>query len=197
MKSISFLFKLLNSAVSIYEILCLIYVVMSWFPNTRNTRVGYFITQACEPFIGFFRRFNFRVGMLDFSPVLAFGSLVLISGVFSNIAAYGSIRLGTLLSSLLQVCWSLFSSVITVFNVLIVIRLVIHLAGKDFKLEISRTLDRIISPVQSRVSNLLFRSRFKTYRVQLACTLGICILIQILGSWITGFIATLLVKLPF
>lgn len=170
---------------------------MSWFPGARNSRFGYFMTQACEPFMNFFRRFNIRIGILDFSPVLAFGALILISGVFGNIADYGAIRLGTLLSSLLQVCWSLFSSIITVFNIILVIRLVIHLTGKDFQLDISRTLDRIISPVQSRISRLLFRNNFKTYRVQLACTFGVCILIQILGSWIIGQIATILVKLPF
>lgn len=177
--------------------MCLIYVVMSWFPGARNSRFGYFMTQACEPFMNFFRRFNLRLGMIDFSPVLAFGSLILISGVFSNIANYGAIKLGALLASLLQVCWSLFSSIITVFNVILVIRLVIHLAGKDFKLDITRTLDRIISPVQSRITTRLFGNRFKTYRIQLACTLGVNILVQILGSWIIGLLATLLVKLPF
>lgn len=197
MRAVTFLFRTLTAAVSIYEVLCLIYVVMSWFPGSRNSRFGYYITQACEPFMNFFRRFNVRIGVLDFSPVLAFGALVLISGVFSNIATYGAIRLGTLLASLLQVCWSLCSSVITVFNVIIIIRLVIHLAGKDFKLEICRTLDTIISPVQTRVSSLLFRNRFKTYRIQLACTLGVCIVAQILGSWLIGLLATLLVKLPF
>lgn len=197
MNAVTFLFKIFTTAVSLYEILCLIYVVMSWFPGARNSRFGYFVSQACEPFMNFFRRFNLRFGMLDFSPVLAFGALVLISGIFSNIAAYGAIRLGTLLSSLVQVCWSLFSSVITVFNILLVIRLVIHLAGKDFKLDFSRTLDRIISPVQSRISGLLFRNNFKTYRIQLACTLGVCILIQILGSWLFGLLAAVLVKLPF
>lgn len=177
--------------------MCLIYVLMSWFPGARYSRIGSFLTQACEPFLSFFRRFNLRIGTLDFSPVIAFGALILVSGIFSDIAAYGAIRIGTLLASLLQICWSLISSIITVFNVIMVIRLVVHLAGKDFTRQIWRSFDKIIAPVQTRVCSIIFKNRFKTYRVQLAVTLGVCILIQIAGSWLTGFIATLFVKLPF
>lgn len=197
MNAVILLFKFLASAVSVYEIMCLIYVVMSWFPGARYSRFGSFMTQACEPFLSFFRRFNLRIGALDFSPVLAFGVLVLVSGIFSDIAAYGMLRIGTLLASLLQICWSLISSIITVFNVIIVIRLVVHLAGKDFTSQFWRSLDKIIAPVQTRVCSILFKNRFRTYRVQLAVTLAVSVVIQIAGSWITGFIATLFVKLPF
>lgn len=191
------LFKILASAVSIYEVMCLIYIVMSWFPGARNSRFGSFMTQACDPYLSWFRRFNLYIGRLDFSPILAIGALVLVSGIFSNIASYGSIRLGTLLAALLQICWSLISSIITVFNILMVVRLVVHLAGKDFTLQLWRSMDKIIAPVQTRVSSMIFRNRFRTYRAQLATTLAVCLLVQILGSWITGLIASLFVKLPF
>lgn len=197
MNAIIFLFKVLASAVSIYELLCLIYLVMGWFPGSRQSRFGSIMTQICEPFLSFFRRFGFRVGMLDFSPLLAFAALALLSGIFSNIAAYGSIRLGVLLASLVQICWSLASSIITVFNIIVVIRLVVHLAGKDFTMQLWRTFDKIIAPVQNRIMSLLFRNRFKTYRVQLAVTLGVCIIVQTAGSLLFGKLAELLVKLPF
>lgn len=197
LNSVLFLFKLLTIAVSLYETACLVYIVLSWFPGARNSRFGYILHQICNPYLSLFRRLNLRVGPIDFSPAVAIAALVLVSGIFSNIAAYGAIKIGRLLSSLLQICWSLVSSVITVFNIFLVIRLVVHLAGKDFSLDLWRTLDRIIAPVQTRVSSILFGNRFKTYRIQLACTLGVSILIQILGSWLTGLIAALLVQLPF
>lgn len=197
MGSIKLLFSILNSAVSLYEILCLIYVVMSWFPGARYTRFGSIMNQICEPYLSFFRRFPLRIGMLDFSPVLAFGVLVLISGIFGDIASYGAIRFGLLIASLLQICWSLLSSLITFFNIILVIRLVVHLAGKDFTSQIWRTLDGIISPVQSRISRVVFKNRFRTYRAQLAITLVMCIIVQIAGSWLCGLLASFLVKLPF
>ncbi|MBQ0165785.1 MAG: YggT family protein [Treponema sp.] len=197
MNAISFLFNILASAISIYEILCLIYIVMGWFPNARYTRFGSTMRDICEPFLSFFRRFPLRIGMLDFSPILAFAVLALASSIFGDIASYGVLRLGVLLSSLLQICWSLFSSIITFFNIILAIRLVVHLAGKDFSSQIWRTLDGIISPVQSRISSLIFKNRFRTYRAQLAITLAVCIIVQVAGSWIIGFIATQLVKIPF
>lgn len=192
-----FLFKILASAVSIYEILCFIYIIMGWFPGARYTRFGNIMSQICEPFLSFFRRFPIRIGMVDFSPILAFGALALASSIFGDIARYGVLRLGVLLASLLQICWSLFSSLITVFNIILVIRLVVHLAGKDFSSQIWRSLDQIISPVQSRITSRLFKNRFRTYRAQLAITLCVCIIVQVLGSWLSGFLASILVKIPF
>lgn len=197
MGSIQFLFSILASAVSLYEILCLIYVIMGWFPNARYTRFGNIMNQICEPYLSFFRRFPLRIGMLDFSPILAFGALVLISGIFGDIASYGTLRFGLLIASLLQICWSLLSSILTFFNIILVIRLVVHLAGKDFTSQIWRTLDGIISPVQSRISRIVFKNRFRTYRAQLAITLAMCIIVQIAGSWLIGQLASLLVKIPF
>lgn len=197
MGAIKFLFSILTSAVSIYEVLCLIYIVMGWFPGARYTRFGNIMGQICEPFLSFFRRFPLRIGMLDFSPILAFGALALLSGIFGDIAQYGSLRLGVLLSSLLQICWSLFSSLLTFFNIILAVRLVVHLAGKDFSSQIWRTLDGIIAPVQKRITGGLFKNKFRTYRVQLAVTLGVCIIVQVAGSWVIGLLATLLVKIPF
>lgn len=197
MTAIKFLFSVLATATSIYEILCLVYVLMSWFPGARYTRFGNIMGQICEPFLSFFRRFPIRIGNLDFSPVLAFGVLVLLSSIFGDIATYGVIKLGLLLSSLLQICWSLLSSILTFFNIILAVRLVVHLAGKDFSSQIWRTLDGIIAPVQNRISSIIFRNKFRTYRAQLAVTLGLSILVQIAGSWLIGVLASLLVKIPF
>lgn len=197
MGAIRFLFNVLTSAVSIYEVLCLVYILMSWFPGARYTKFGNIMAQICEPFLSFFRRFPIRIGMIDFSPILAFGVLAILSSIFGDIASYGVLRLGVLLASLLQICWSLLSSVITFFNIILVIRLVVHLAGKDFTSQIWRNLDQIISPVQSRISSLVFKNKFRTYRAQLAITLVVCVIVQIAGSWIIGILAAQLVKIPF
>lgn len=197
MGAIRFLFNVLTSAVSIYEVLCLVYILMSWFPGARYTKFGNIMAQICEPFLSFFRRFPIRIGMIDFSPILAFGVLAILSSIFGDIASYGVLRLGVLLASLLQICWSLLSSVITFFNIILVIRLVVHLAGKDFTSQIWRNLDQIISPVQSRISSLVFKNKFRTYRAQLAITLVVCVIVQIAGSWVIGILAAQLVKIPF
>lgn len=197
MGAIRFLFNVLTSAVSIYEVLCLVYTLMSWFPGARYTKFGNIMAQICEPFLSFFRRFPIRIGMIDFSPILAFGVLAILSSIFGDIASYGVLRLGVLLASLLQICWSLLSSVITFFNIILVIRLVVHLAGKDFTSQIWRNLDQIISPVQSRISSLVFKNKFRTYRAQLAITLVVCVIVQIAGSWVIGILAAQLVKIPF
>ena len=51
---ISSILSLLSAAVSIYTILCLIDIFMSWLPGIKFTSFGRFISAITEPYMGFF-----------------------------------------------------------------------------------------------------------------------------------------------
>lgn len=63
---------IVNSLLSFYSTLIIVYVLMSWF---RPTGVFYDIYrvlgQLCEPYIGLFRRIVPLIGAIDFSPLVA------------------------------------------------------------------------------------------------------------------------------
>ena len=110
---------------------------------------------------------------------------------------YGRFSLGYLLASIVQVCWTAVSSILTIYNILLLIRLIVALLKKDHTSTIWATLDRIIYPVQSKVTSIFFKNKLISNALGIGITLITCVIIQIIGSWLIGLIALLLSKLPF
>lgn len=51
---------------------CIIgYILMSWFPNARDTAIGQFLGRVVEPYLEPFRKFIPPLGMIDISPIVA------------------------------------------------------------------------------------------------------------------------------
>ncbi|KAB2335339.1 YggT family protein [Cytobacillus gottheilii] len=66
-----FLFEILANLIGIYSWALIIYILMSWFPNARESSIGQFLARICEPYLEPFRRFIPPIGMLDISPLVA------------------------------------------------------------------------------------------------------------------------------
>jgi YggT family protein len=73
--------------IEIYSWALIIYILMSWFPNARESAIGQFLTRICEPYLEPFRRFIPPIGMIDVSPIVAI--LVL------RFASYGVVQIFT------------------------------------------------------------------------------------------------------
>ncbi|MDQ6418954.1 YggT family protein [Paenibacillus sp. LHD-117] len=59
-------------ALEIYSYLIIGYVLLSWFPNARESFIGQFLGRIVEPYVGIFRRFIPPIGgVLDLSPIIA------------------------------------------------------------------------------------------------------------------------------
>jgi YggT family protein len=57
--------------IEIYSWALIIYILMSWFPNARESAIGQFLARICEPYLEPFRRFIPPIGMIDVSPIVA------------------------------------------------------------------------------------------------------------------------------
>lgn len=194
----AFLFKLITGFISIYTLLCIIRIILTWIPDLNYSAFGQFLAKACDPYLNIFRKIRFlQIGAIDFSPIVAIGILTLSSSLISQMLLYGRFSLGYLLASIVQVCWTAVSSILTIYNILLLIRLIVALLKKDHTSTIWATLDRIIYPVQSKVTSIFFKNRLISNALGIGITLITCVIIQIIGSWLIGLIALLLSKLPF
>lgn len=63
--------NILLNVISIYSMALVIYILMSWFPNARETSIGRFLARICEPYLEPFRRIIPTIGMIDISPIVA------------------------------------------------------------------------------------------------------------------------------
>ncbi|GIO39174.1 membrane protein [Paenibacillus antibioticophila] len=64
-----------NTVMMLYQIyfyMILIYILMSWLPNARESFIGEWLGKLVEPYLSPFRRFiPPLMGMIDFSPIVA------------------------------------------------------------------------------------------------------------------------------
>jgi len=67
-----YLFSLLSMLLQLYSFALIIYILMSWVPNIRETSFGRFLGRICEPYLQPFRRVIPPIGMMDLSPIVAF-----------------------------------------------------------------------------------------------------------------------------
>ncbi|WP_100404549.1 YggT family protein [Bacillus solitudinis] len=71
---------LLYNALYIYSFLIIGYILLSWFPNARESSIGQFLGRIVEPYLEPFRRFIPPLGMIDLSPIIAIIVIRLASG---------------------------------------------------------------------------------------------------------------------
>lgn len=64
-------FNILGNVIIYYSFALIIYILMSWFPNARESGIGQFLARICEPYLEPFRRFIPPLGMIDISPIVA------------------------------------------------------------------------------------------------------------------------------
>jgi YggT family protein len=68
----AFVFSLLQQLIQVYSWALIIYILMSWFPNARESAIGQFLAKICEPYLEPFRKIIPPIGMMDISPIVAF-----------------------------------------------------------------------------------------------------------------------------
>jgi YggT family protein len=60
------------------------YILLSWFPNARESFIGQWLAKLVEPYLAPFRRFIPSFGVIDLSPIVA---LIALSFVKTGIKA--------------------------------------------------------------------------------------------------------------
>jgi YggT family protein len=61
--------------IQIYYYLIIGYILLSWFPNARESSIGQVIARLVEPYLSPFRKIIPPLGMIDLSPIVALMSL--------------------------------------------------------------------------------------------------------------------------
>lgn len=84
---------LLSRVIYFYQILIIVYTLMSWFPIREGILMDVYrvLASICEPFIGLFRRILPQAAVggagLDFSPLVAILVLQIVGGMVVRLLA--------------------------------------------------------------------------------------------------------------
>lgn len=69
-------------AIDVYQMILIVYFLMSWLPGAYQSKLGEILYKICEPYVGFFRRFVPPIGYISLAGMVSIFALSLIkSGV--------------------------------------------------------------------------------------------------------------------
>ncbi len=88
LNNMNFVVGIIAQIITLYSWALIIYILMSWFPNARETSIGQFLARICEPYLEPFRRFIPPIGMIDISPLAAFFVLNLAASGVGELARW-------------------------------------------------------------------------------------------------------------
>ncbi|HPE35806.1 MAG TPA: YggT family protein [Spirochaetales bacterium] len=172
-------FFILSMLVSVYSLLCVARIVLSWFPEGMHGRVGSLLVSVTEPWMAPFRRLRFlRGGGMDFSPIAALTVLAVLARAFS-LAAVRALTFKLAIGLVVLSAWTIVSFLLTFMAVLVAIRLVAYLARWNSLHPAWRVVDAIINPVLFEIKRFLFRKRIVGYAQGLVVGLAV-----LAGGWL-------------
>lgn len=82
------LHNILSTALEIYSVLLVIYILMSWFPNAYQSTLGQLLARICEPYLDVFRRIIPPLGMISISGIVALIALNVIGAGLDTIYVF-------------------------------------------------------------------------------------------------------------
>lgn len=80
-----FIINFINILFEAYLIMLFIRVIGSWVPELSEYRIMRFIAYYTDPYLNLFRRIIPPLGMIDFSPIVAFLALGIVQRVIISI----------------------------------------------------------------------------------------------------------------
>ena len=191
--------SILAGALSLYTLLCFIYILMSWFPGAKFTKFGHFMTSICEPYMGLFKKLSFlRIGNFDFSPIVSLGLLSLASAILAGIQRTGTIFFGGILGTIINSLWGIASSIIGIFTLLIFVRWIVLLINKGRTAYESgwNQVDMLLNKMTYKIAGT-FTKKSMSYQTSLLLSWIILLVALGVGHFLILILVGLCYKLPF
>lgn len=191
--------SILAGVLSLYTLLCFIYILMSWFPGAKFTKFGHFMTVICEPYMGLFTKMSFlRIGNIDFSPIVSLGVLSLVSAILAGIQHTGRIFLGGILGTILSSLWGIASSIVGIFTLLLFIRWIVLLINKGRTSYESgwNQIDMLLNKISYKVAGT-FSKKVMSYQQSLLISWIAFLVILGAGHFLIAILVNLCYRMPF
>ncbi len=192
-------FAILASLVSVYAIVCVVRIILTWIPRATFHPVTKFLSSICDPYLDLFHGMRWmRIGGLDFSPAIALCLLGAVSTILSHLANSPVLGLGSILSLLVQTAGSIVSSVISLLILLFVVRLIIIFAtGGSFSgSSVTYQIDQMLGPVVTAISRTFTGDRQISYKTGLIITIVTLIVLNLIVQIVFSLLAGMLSGLP-
>lgn len=186
----------LSKLISLYSMFIWVRILLSWInPYPRQGSITYYFGCLVDPFLNLFRSRYFRVGMLDFSPVIAIAILSLVQSIVNIFATYGFITLGLILALALQTIWAYGLSFFFLIAIIsLIFRTLTSFTGST---GVMYQIGNITTPLAQKVKRLFFKNRLVQDSTVNLITLIITLLLYIGTQYLFIFLIGMSQRLPF
>jgi YggT family protein len=191
------IFNLLSGITSVYMLLIFIRILLSWVNPYQFGRPLELLSRVTDPYLNWFQRFPLRMGIMDFSPILALGILSVVNTVFTTIAHSGYLSLGIILAMIASVAWSALSFVLMFVIIILALRIFAYFSNRNIFNGFWRIIDSIASPIVHAITGLIFRRRSVQYSTGLLTSTGVVLLVRLAAGFAVNAGINLLARLPF
>lgn len=191
-----FILRIISAFLSLYSLLCLLRIIITWIPNYSYSKPADILAQICDPYMNLFRGIKWlRFGSFDFSPALALCILGAGSQLFSSLANGGYINLQMILTIILEIFFSILSSLIFFLIILFAIRLILIMINRDSYNTsgfMANQIDSSISPIIYRIARTFAMGRRITYKAALIISIIALLFLQFALRILLAFILSII-----
>ncbi len=191
-----FILRIISAFLSLYSLLCLLRIIITWIPNYSYSKPADILAQICDPYMNLFRGIKWlRFGSFDFSPALALCILGAGSQLFSSLANGGYINLQMILAMILGIFFSIPSSFIFFLIILFAIRLILIMINRDSYNTsgfMANQIDSSISPIVYRIARTFAMGRRITYKAALIISIIALLFLQFALRILLAFILSII-----
>lgn len=192
-----FIVNLLAALISIYSILIILRIILSWFGGMVQGRFVEYLVYLTDPYLNWWRRtLNLRIGVIDFSAIAGIAALSIAQNILFTIARFEKITLGNILAIVLMSAWSIVSFIIGFFIIVIILRLIAYLTNRDIYSPFWQIIDSVSKPVLYRINRIVFGNSINNYMTGIIIAVIILIVLRIAGAILIPVIAGMLAGLP-
>ena len=147
-------FSLLAHLIGIYSFLCLIRIVISYFPQMQNNRVADFLASICDPFFSLFRFSFSKIGAFDLSAFFAIAALYIAQKVFHTLSLKKDFNAFSIITILLSVSFSIADSLLTFLLIVLIFRFILEITGKSYNSVYTDAIDSVFTPLYNLANRL-------------------------------------------
>ncbi|MCL2270625.1 MAG: YggT family protein [Treponema sp.] len=190
---IRLIMSLLAMLTSLYSLLIVIRIILTWFSHTRQSRLIQLLTDITDPYLDWWRnKLNLRIGTLDLSPVAAIAALSAVQKLCSLLAIQSRITLGSILAVFLFAVWEVVSFIIGFCFIVLILRFIAYILNSNMYSPFWRIVDTISQPLLYRINRMLFGNRLVRFMTGILASLAVLAAAWVAGNFIIKLLAGLL-----
>ena len=193
MKLSLFLARLLN----VYSILIWVSIILSWiFPNPSRQNWIYWIGRIVDPYLKAFQNKTSVIGRLDFSPILAVGTLYVVESILQYYGYYGTITLSMFLYVFLAAFWNYGLSIyFWILFFALVFKTIASFSRSPQMWGMADGIGSAARPVTDFVRSFA-KNRILSERTVNLISLALVLIVWFMVKYLVGWLGTLVLRIP-